>query len=45
MRILAISDEPSPRLWGDHCREAAFAQEAAACSTVAELVDLVQEEL
>ena len=22
MRILAISDEPSPRLWGDHCREA-----------------------
>ena len=22
MRILAISDEPSPRLWGEHCREA-----------------------
>ena len=22
MRILAIADEPSPRLWGDHCREA-----------------------
>ena len=22
MRILAISDEPSPRLWGDRCREA-----------------------
>ena len=22
MRILAISDEPSPKLWGDHCREA-----------------------
>lgn len=22
MRILAISDEPSPRLWGDQCREA-----------------------
>ena len=22
MRIMAISDEPSPKLWGDHCREA-----------------------
>ena len=22
MRILAIADEPSPRLWGDLCREA-----------------------
>ncbi len=22
MRILAISDEPSPRLWGEHCRKA-----------------------
>ena len=22
MRILAISDEPSPKLWGEHCRDA-----------------------
>ena len=33
MRILAIADEPSPRLWGDLCRSALSGMDLYGCGT------------